>query len=216
MSQKRELNVDLCIIGAGSAGLSVAYGAAHLGRSVVLFEGAEMGGDCLNHGCVPSKAILKAGKIAHSRTKGAAFGIKPVEPEVDWERVKEHIQEVIATIAPVDSVERYEGFGTTVISEFARFTDANTVESDTTRVTAKRFIVAAGSRASAPPIPGLDTVDYATNENIFSLPSTRPPKRKKSARTAKASSLSSKTAPSSPARICSSRQGVSRTRTSSG
>ena len=170
MSQKRELNVDLCIIGAGSAGLSVAYGAAHLGRSVVLFEGAEMGGDCLNHGCVPSKAILKAGKIAHSRTKGAAFGIKPVEPEVDWERVKEHIQEVIATIAPVDSVERYEGFGTTVISEFARFTDANTVESDTTRVTAKRFIVAAGSRASAPPIPGLDTVDYATNENIFSLP----------------------------------------------
>lgn len=164
-----ELNVDLCVIGAGSAGLSLAYGAAHLDRSVVLFEAAEMGGDCLNHGCVPSKAILKAGKVAQAYRIGEKFGIKPIEPEVDWDAVKAHIKGVIETIAPVDSVERYEGFGTTVVKERAHFVSKDTVESDTHRVTAKRFVIATGSRAAAPPIPGLDTVDYATNENIFSL-----------------------------------------------
>jgi len=128
-----------------------------------------MGGDCLNHGCVPSKAILKAGKIAQAHRSGEGFGIKPSEPEVDWEAVKAHITGVIETIAPVDSVERFEGLGATVITEYAKFVDANTVESETTRVRAKRFVISVGSRASAPPIPGLDTVDYATNENIFSL-----------------------------------------------
>lgn len=168
-SVKTEYEVDVCVIGAGSAGLSVTAGAAMLGRDVVLFEGAEMGGDCLNHGCVPSKAILKAGKMAQAQRSGEKFGITPVEPQVDWDAVKAHIQDVIATIAPVDSVERFEGLGATVISEYAKFVDANTVESETARVRAKRFVVATGSRASAPPIPGLDTVDYATNENIFSL-----------------------------------------------
>ena len=168
-TQKTEYDVDLCVIGAGSAGLSMTAGAAMLDRNVLLFEGAEMGGDCLNHGCVPSKAILKAGKIAQAQRSGEKFGITPVEPKVDWGAVKAHIADVIATIAPVDSVERFEGLGATVISEYARFVDPNTVESETTRVRAKRFVVAVGSRASAPPIPGLDKVDYATNENIFSL-----------------------------------------------
>jgi len=168
-TQKTEYDVDLCVIGAGSAGLSMTAGAAMLDRNVLLFEGAEMGGDCLNHGCVPSKAILKAGKIAQAQRSGEKFGITPVEPKVDWGAVKAHIADVIATIAPVDSVERFEGLGATVISEYAKFVDPNTVESETTRVRAKRFVVAVGSRASAPPIPGLDKVDYATNENIFSL-----------------------------------------------
>lgn len=166
---KTEYDVDLCIIGAGSAGLSMAAGAAMLDRNVLLFEGAEMGGDCLNHGCVPSKAILKAGKIAQAHRSGEGFGIKPQDPIVDWEAVKAHISGVIATIAPHDSVERFEGLGATVITEYAKFVDENTVESDTTRVRAKRFVISVGSRASAPPIPGLDTIDYATNENIFSL-----------------------------------------------
>lgn len=166
---KTEYDVDICVIGAGSAGLSMTAGAAMLDRNVLLFEGAEMGGDCLNHGCVPSKAILKAGKVAQAMRSGEKFGISAVEPTVDWEAVKAHIKDVIATIAPVDSVERFEGMGATVISEYAKFVDANTVESETTRVRAKRFVIAVGSRASAPPIPGLDTVDYATNENIFSL-----------------------------------------------
>lgn len=167
---KTQYDVDICIIGAGSAGLSIASGAAQLGRSVVLYEAGEMGGDCLNSGCVPSKAILKAGKIAQSRREGAKFGIKPTEPEVDFNAVKAHIQDVIDTIAPVDSQERFEGLGCIVIREFASFKDARTVMSDSTEVRAKRFVVATGSRASAPPIPGLADVDYLTNEDIFTVP----------------------------------------------
>jgi pyruvate/2-oxoglutarate dehydrogenase complex dihydrolipoamide dehydrogenase (E3) component len=162
--------VDLCVIGAGSAGLSVAYGASHLGRSVVLFERENMGGDCLNTGCVPSKALIKAAKVAHDRRHGAEFGIAPVEPEIDFQAVKAHIQGVIDQIAPVDSVERYSGFGVTVLSEDARFEDDQTIVSDNHRVRAKRIVVAAGSRASAPPIPGLADVPYLTNERIFQVP----------------------------------------------
>ena len=166
---KQSYDVDICILGAGSAGLSIASGAAQLGRSVVLYEAGEMGGDCLNAGCVPSKAILKAGKIAASRKHGAEFGIKPAKVEVDFKKVKAHIQDVIETIAPVDSQERFEGLGCTVIREFARFKDDRTVVSDTAEVRAKRFVIATGSRASAPPIPGLTDVDYMTNEEIFTV-----------------------------------------------
>ncbi len=167
---KTKYDVDLCIIGAGSAGLSIASGAAQLGRSVVLFEAGEMGGDCLNSGCVPSKAILKAGKIAQSRREGEAFGIKPAKVEIDFEKVKAHIQDVIETIAPVDSQERFEGLGCIVIREFASFKDEQTVVSEKTEVRAKRFVIATGSRASAPPIPGLADVDFLTNEDIFTVP----------------------------------------------
>lgn len=163
--------VDLCVIGAGSAGLSVAYGASHLGRSVVLFEREAMGGDCLNTGCVPSKALIKAAKIAHSRAQGAEFGIAPTEASVDFEAVKAHVQGVIDQIAPVDSVERYSGFGVTVITEDARFEDKRTIVSDNHIVRAKRIVVAAGSRAAAPPIPGLCDVPYLTNESIFQVSS---------------------------------------------
>jgi len=167
---KQEYDVDICIIGAGSGGLSVAAGAAQLGRSVVLFEGAEMGGDCLNTGCVPSKAIIAAGKHAHAMSAGAPFGVKPVKPNVTFDSVKAHVQGIIDHIAPVDSVERFEGLGCTVITEFAKFEDKRTVVSETTRVRAKRFIIATGSRASAPPVPGLSETPYLTNENIFTLP----------------------------------------------
>ena len=166
---KTEYDVDLCVIGGGSAGLSMVAGSAMLDRNVLLFEGGEMGGDCLNHGCVPSKAILKASKIAHAHRIGHKFGISEAEPNVDWEAVKAHVQDIIDSIAPVDSVERFEGLGATVIKEYGRFVDANTVEGDTVRVTAKRFVISTGSRAAAPPIPGLDTVDYETNETIFRL-----------------------------------------------
>lgn len=162
-------NVDLCVIGAGSAGLSVAYGASHLGRSVVLFEREAMGGDCLNTGCVPSKALIKAAKVAHDRRHGSEYGIAPTEPKIDFDAVKAHIQGVIDQIAPVDSVERYSGFGVTVIQEDAAFEDDRTIVSDTHIVRAKRIVIAAGSRASVIPIPGLDTVDYLTNEGIFQV-----------------------------------------------
>lgn len=164
---KTEYTADICIIGAGSGGLSVAAGAAQLGLDVVLFEAAEMGGDCLNHGCVPSKALIAAGKHAHAMTTGAPFGIEPMTAKVDWAGVKTHVAGVIEHIAPVDSQERFEGLGCTVIRERAAFTGPKTVESKTAMVTAKRFVIATGSRASAPPIPGLSDVPYLTNETIF-------------------------------------------------
>ena len=163
-------DVDLCIIGAGSGGLSVAAGAAQLGRSVVLFEAEDMGGDCLNSGCVPSKALIAAGKHAHALSSGAAFGVAPAELNVDFRAVKAHVQGIIDHIAPVDSQERFEGLGCIVIREYASFKDAQTVVSDTAEVRAKRIIVATGSRASAPPIPGLADTPYLTNETIFTIP----------------------------------------------
>ena len=163
--------VDLAVIGAGSAGLSIASGAAQLGRSTVLFEAHEMGGDCLNTGCVPSKAIIAAGRAAQGFREAERFGVENEAPEVNFDKVKAHIQGVIATIAPHDSQERFEGLGVTVIRERAAFTGRTTLESDTHIVHAKRIVVASGSRASAPPIPGLDTVDYLTNETIWSVES---------------------------------------------
>lgn len=155
------------MIGAGSAGLSVASGAAQLGRRVVLVEKGEMGGDCLNTGCVPSKALLAAGNLAQAARASAPFGIATSEPSIDGARVYAHIREVIATIAPNDSEERFTGLGVRVIREPARFIDRQTLEAGGTQIRARRFVIATGSRASVPPIPGLDKIAYFTNETIF-------------------------------------------------
>ena len=114
---------DVCIVGAGSAGLVAAAGAAQLGLSVVLIERAEMGGDCLNYGCVPSKALIAAAKAAQAQRDGAPFGIAPVEPKVDFGCVMDHVHQVIEAIAPNDSVERFEklGFGEGLVVGFAGF-----------------------------------------------------------------------------------------------
>jgi pyruvate/2-oxoglutarate dehydrogenase complex dihydrolipoamide dehydrogenase (E3) component len=171
MTNKREIKADICIIGAGSAGLSTAYAAANLGLKTVLFEGAAMGGDCLNHGCVPSKALLAAAKAANDMRGTEKYGVTiDAEPKVDWQKVRAHVQGVIDHIAPVDSVERFESFGTIVISEYGRFVDDKTVESETTRVKAKRFVIATGSTAFIPPIPGLAETPYLTNHTIFTTP----------------------------------------------
>ncbi len=163
------IETDICIIGAGSGGLSVAAGAAQMGARVVLIEGAEMGGDCLNHGCVPSKALLAAARVAHVMTAGSAFGITPVTPQVDFGAVKDHVARVIATIAPVDSQERFEGLGVRVIRAWGRFVSPTEVEAGGHRITARRFVIATGSRPMVPAIPGLDGVPYLTNETIFPL-----------------------------------------------
>ncbi len=105
------LTPDLCVIGAGSGGLSVAAAAAQLGVEVVLVEKHKMGGDCLNTGCVPSKALLAAGKRAHQMRSQNKFGITPQEPSIDFRAVNKHVHEVIAAIEPNDSVERFEGLG---------------------------------------------------------------------------------------------------------
>src|SRR5215475_1907622 len=115
------LKPDVCIVGAGSAGLVVAAGAAQLGLSVVLIERGEMGGDCLNYGCVPSKALIAAAKAAQAQRNSGLFGIAPVEPRIDFGRVMDHVQEVITAIAPNDSVERFEKLGVHVLKEEARF-----------------------------------------------------------------------------------------------
>lgn len=163
------ITTDICIIGAGSGGLSVAAGAAQMGARVVLIEGGEMGGDCLNAGCVPSKALIAAAKAAQAMRSGAVFGIAPVEPVIDYPAVKDHVARVIAAIAPVDSQERFEGFGVTVIRDWARFISATEVAAGDRVIRARRFVIATGSRPLVPPIPGIDTVPYLTNETIFAL-----------------------------------------------
>ncbi len=161
--------VDICIIGAGSGGLSVAAGAAQLGLKTVLIERAEMGGDCLNTGCVPSKALLAAAKRAQTHRKSDIKGIKGHEPEIDFSAVKDHVRETIKTIEPNDSQERFEGMGVTVIREHTRFIGPDTVQAGEKTIKARYFVVAAGSRAAVPPIPGLEENKVYTNENIFEL-----------------------------------------------
>ncbi len=169
----KRIRTDLCVIGGGSGGLSVAAGAVQMGASVVLLEGGKMGGDCLNYGCVPSKALIAAGKHAHAMTTGAPFGVAPVTPNVDYAQAMGRVSDVIAGIAPHDSVERFAGLGVQVIPEYGRFISKTEVQAGDTVITARRFVIATGSSPFVPPIPGLELVDYLTNENLFDL-RTRP------------------------------------------
>ncbi len=161
------LNVDICVIGAGSGGLSVAAGASQLGASVALIEKGKMGGDCLNYGCVPSKAMLAAAHAAETVRTAGRFGVKAFEPEIDAKGVYGHIKGVIRAIEPNDSVERFEGMGVTVIKGEGRFTGLGTVEVNDVRIAARRFVVATGSKPFVPPIPGLEEAGYYTNETVF-------------------------------------------------
>jgi pyruvate/2-oxoglutarate dehydrogenase complex dihydrolipoamide dehydrogenase (E3) component len=161
------LTPDVCVVGAGSAGLVVAAGAAQLGLDVVLIERGEMGGDCLNFGCVPSKALIAAARAAQAQRSGAALGIAAVEPKVDFARVMDHVAETIAAIAPNDSVERFEKLGVRVLKEQARFVGHTELLAGPHRIQSKRIVLATGSRPAVPPIPGLGAAPYLTNETIF-------------------------------------------------
>ncbi len=163
----RDLSVDICVIGAGSGGLSVAAGASQLGASTVLIERDKLGGDCLHTGCVPSKALLAAGHAADAVRRAGRFGVRAGPPEIDSAAVYGHVHGVIAAIQPMDSVERFEGLGVQVIQDTGRFTGPRQVIAGETRISARRFVVATGSSPFVPPIPGLDDVAYYTNENIF-------------------------------------------------
>lgn len=165
------ISVDICVIGAGSGGLSVAAGASQMGASVALVERGRMGGDCLNYGCVPSKALIAAAHAAHGMQHSGRFGVKPVTPEVDYAALRVHIRGVIAAIEPNDSVERFTGLGVNVIQAEGRFVAPDVLEAGGKRIRAKRFVIATGSSAMVPPIPGLDTVPYLTNETVFELDS---------------------------------------------
>ncbi len=163
------IKTDICILGAGSGGLSVAAGASQMGADVVLLEGHKMGGDCLNYGCVPSKALIAAGKQAHAMRHQTPFGVTPVDPDVNYAQAKDHVHDVIATIEPVDSQERFEGFGVNVIREFGEFISPTEVKAGDTIIEARRFVIATGSGPFVPPIPGIDKTTHYTNENIFDL-----------------------------------------------
>ena len=163
------IKADVLVIGAGSGGLSVAAGASQMGAKVVLLEGHEMGGDCLNYGCVPSKALIATGKAAYAQSHAAQYGVADASPQVDYAAAKDHVADVIAQIAPVDSQERFEGFGIKVIREFGRFISETEVQAGDTVITARRIVIATGSSPLVPPIPGLDKVPYETNETLFQL-----------------------------------------------
>ena len=163
------IETDLCVIGAGSGGLAVAAGAAQMGARVVLIEKGEMGGDCLNYGCVPSKSLIAAGKAAQTVRTAGRFGVNGHEPEIDFLKVHDHVKGVIATIAPHDSQARFEALGVEVIRAAARFVDAREVEANGARVRARRFVIATGSSPVVPAVPGLEDVPYVTNETIFDL-----------------------------------------------
>ena len=164
------LTPDICVIGAGSGGLSVAAAAAAFGVPVVLIEKGKMGGDCLNFGCVPSKSLLAAAKRAQAVRTGAPFGVASQRPGVDFTKVHGHVHGVIAAIAPNDSKERFTGLGVQVIEGAGRFKDKETVAvGDGIEIKARRFVVATGSTPAAPPIPGLEEVAYLTNETVFDL-----------------------------------------------
>ncbi|HDY94252.1 hypothetical protein LCGC14_0253210 [marine sediment metagenome] len=163
------IKTDLLIIGAGSGGLSVAAGASQMGADVVLLEGHKMGGDCLNFGCVPSKALIATGKAAYGQQHSAQLGVTNAGGEVDYAAAKDHVADVIAQIAPVDSQERFEGFGVKVIREYGRFISDDEVQAGDTIIKARRIVIATGSSPLVPPISGLDKTPYETNETLFNL-----------------------------------------------
>ena len=161
------IKTDICVIGAGSGGLSVAAGAVQMGADVILIEKSKMGGDCLNTGCIPSKALLAAGHAAHNVRTASRFGISTGPVDVDFAKAMDHVHSVIAGIAPHDSVARFEELGCTVIQGEAKFTSPRELVADGKTIQAKRFVIATGSRAAIPPIDGLENVPYFTNETIF-------------------------------------------------
>ena len=165
----KRIRADVLVIGAGSGGLSVAAGASQMGARVVLLEGHKMGGDCLNYGCVPSKALLASGKRAYGHAHSADFGVASTAPQIDYGAVKDHVKTVIAQIAPVDSQERFEGFGVQVIRAFGRFVSHREVQAGDTIITARRIVIATGSSPFVPPIDGIQDVPYLTNETLWDL-----------------------------------------------
>jgi pyruvate/2-oxoglutarate dehydrogenase complex dihydrolipoamide dehydrogenase (E3) component len=162
-------DLDLAVIGSGASGLSVTAAAAQLGLSVALIEQGRMGGDCLNYGCVPSKALLAASHAAQAARAAGRYGIGLPEPQIDWAAVRAHVHNAIATIAPTDSEARYRSLGAEVLRDHARFVAPDALEVGGRRMTARRIVVAAGSRAAIPDIPGLSSVPFLTNATVFDM-----------------------------------------------
>ncbi len=164
-----QLRPDICVIGAGAGGLTVAAAAAAFGVPVVLIEKGRMGGESLNHGCMPSKALIAAAERVNVLRDGARFGVKTVRFGVDFAAVNAYVRDVVDAVAPQDSRERFAGLGVRIIEGAARFTDRRTVAAGDTEIKARRFVIATGSSPAIPPIAGLAATTHLTNETIFNL-----------------------------------------------
>ncbi len=165
---------NLIVIGAGSAGLVSAYIAAMVKAKVTLIEAHDMGGDCLNTGCVPSKALIKSAKVAHQIGDAKRFGINSPAATVDFPAVMRRVRDVITAIEPHDSVERFTGLGVDCVKGYARFVDPWTVEIDGAgQLSAKAFIIATGAAPLVPPLPGVEHSGYLTSETLWDAMATR-------------------------------------------
>ena len=160
---------NLVVIGAGSAGLVSAYIAAAVKAKVILIERHKMGGDCLNTGCVPSKAILRSAKIANYLRRAEEFGLEPVAVRPVFSKVMQRVHRVIGDIEPHDSVERYTGLGVECVSGEAEIVDPHTVRVGERDISTRNIIIAAGARPFVPPIEGLESVDYLTSDTVWEL-----------------------------------------------
>ena len=164
---------NLIVIGGGAAGLVSAYIAAAVKAKVTLIEAHKMGGDCLNYGCVPSKALIRSAKLAQQMRHGEHYGLSSTQPEFSFRKVMTRVHEVIRTVAPHDSVERYTGLGVEVLQGYARITDPWTVEiklndGTTQTLTTRSIVIATGARPFVPPLPGLEEVGYVTSDTLWS------------------------------------------------
>ena len=169
VEQRQQIKPDICVIGAGAGGLAAASAAAAFGVNVVLIEKAKMGGEALNSGALPSKALLAAAARANACRDAARFGIKSPRFGVDFAAVRAHVRDVVAAVEPQDSRERFNGLGVRVFAGEGRFTDAETVAVNGYDVKARRFVIATGSSPALPAIPGLADTPHLTNETIFDL-----------------------------------------------
>ena len=160
---------DVVVIGGGSGGLVVAAAAAQLKAKVALIERDRLGGDCLWFGCVPSKSLIHASRIAYQVKNAAKFGIYTQPPEIEFAKATNHVQQVISNIEPHDSPERFRGLGVEVIFGEGKFIDRKTFEINGQKLTARAFVIATGSRPGIPPIEGLKSAGFLTNEKVFSL-----------------------------------------------
>ncbi len=165
----RKFDYNLVVIGAGSAGLVSAYIAATVKAKVALIERHRMGGDCLNTGCVPSKALIRSARLLADARNSQHYGIARMDAEVDFAQVMERVQAVIARVEPHDSIERYTQLGVEVIQGEARIVSPWEVEVDGKRISARSLIIATGARPLVPPLPGIESVDYLTSDNLWEL-----------------------------------------------
>jgi pyruvate/2-oxoglutarate dehydrogenase complex dihydrolipoamide dehydrogenase (E3) component/uncharacterized membrane protein YdjX (TVP38/TMEM64 family) len=168
-SKPAKFDQNLVVIGGGSAGLVSAYIAAAVKAEVSLIEKHQLGGDCLNTGCVPSKALLRSAKFAHEMSKAEQLGFKPVQAEVDFAAVMQRVQRVISTIEPHDSAERYTDLGVQVIAGAAQITSPWTVEVNGKTLSSRAIIIASGARPLVPNIPGLELISPLTSDNVWTL-----------------------------------------------